>query len=77
MEHLIKCILEQKNLDYTQKVKSKNGFTNIVYFVDSMVIKIALEEEGKKITFADIQLNNEVMRVIEKSSLFLSTQIPP
>ncbi len=28
-----------------------------------------LEEEGKKITFADIQLNNEVMRVIEKSSL--------
>lgn len=64
MEHLIECILEQENLDYTQIVKSKNGFTYIVYFVDSMVIKIALEEEGKKKLekeiniYKNIKLNN-------------------
>ena len=48
MEHLIKRILEQEKLDYKQIMKSTSGFTNVVYFVDSMVIKIALDEEKKK-----------------------------
>ena len=48
MEHLIKCILEQEKFDYKQIMKSTSGFTNVVYIVDSMVIKIALDEEKKK-----------------------------
>ena len=64
MEHLIKRILEQEKLDYKQIMKSTSGFTNVVYFVDSMVIKIALDEEKKKKLekeiniYKNIKLNN-------------------
>ena len=64
MEHLIKCILEQEKLAYKQIMKSTSGFTNVVYFVDTRVIKIALDEEMKKNLekeiniYKNIKLNN-------------------
>lgn len=64
MEHLIKCILEQEKFAYKQIMKSTSGFTNVVYIVDSMVIKIALDEEKKKKLekeiniYKNIKLNN-------------------
>ena len=64
MKQLIKRILDKEKLDYKQIKKSTSGFTNIVYFVDSMVIKIALNEEKKKKLakevniYKNIKLNN-------------------
>lgn len=64
MEQLIKRILEQEKLDYKQIKKSTSGFTNLVYFADQMVIKIAFEEEKKKKLekevniYKNIKLNN-------------------
>lgn len=48
MENLIKRILKKEKINYKQIKKSTSGFTNVVYFVDQMVIKIALDEEKKK-----------------------------
>ena len=48
MELLIKRILEKENINYSQITKATSGFTNVVYFVDEMVIKIAIDNEKKK-----------------------------
>lgn len=47
MEKLLKKILEKENIKYKQIKKATSGFTNIVYFVDDMVIKIATKDENK------------------------------
>lgn len=48
MEELIKRILIKENINYKQINKATSGFTNVVYFVDDMVVKIAIEDEKKK-----------------------------
>lgn len=48
MEELIKRILIKENINYKQITKATSGFTNVVYFVDEMVIKIAIDDEKKK-----------------------------
>lgn len=47
MEELIKRILIKENISYKQITKATSGFTNVVYFVDEMVIKIATDNEKK------------------------------
>lgn len=48
MKELIKHILERENINYIKIEKATSGFTNIVYFVDDMVIKVAKENEKKR-----------------------------
>ena len=47
MEELIRRILIKENINYNQITKATSGFTNVVYFVDEMVIKIATDNEKK------------------------------
>lgn len=64
MEKLIKQLLEKENISYKQITKATSGFTNVVYFVDEMVIKIATDNEKKKKLkkeidiYKNIELNN-------------------
>lgn len=64
MIELIKDILNKEKLNYNKITKVNSGFTSIVYFVDDMVIKLALQEEKKKKLkkeidiYKNISLNN-------------------
>lgn len=60
MEQLIKRILEKEELNYKEIKKATSGFTNIVYFVDSMVIKIALAEDKKKKLAKEISIYKNI-----------------
>jgi predicted Ser/Thr protein kinase len=64
MEELIKRILIKENINHKQITKATSGFTNVVYFVDEMVIKITNDDEKKKKLkkeidiYKNIELNN-------------------
>lgn len=60
MELLIKRILEKENINYKQITKATSGFTNVVYFVDDMVIKIATDNEKKKKLKKEIDIYNNI-----------------
>jgi len=56
MIELIERILEQESIAYQVIEKATSGFTNEVYFTDSMVIKIASDEEKKKKLEKEIEI---------------------
>ena len=64
MEELVKDILKNENINASKIEKATTGFTNIVYFADEMVIKIAVDEDKKKklskeiSIYQNINLNN-------------------
>ena len=60
MIELIKDILNKEKLNYNKITKVNSGFTSIVYFVDDMVIKLALQEEKKKKLKKEIDIYKNV-----------------
>lgn len=60
MEYLVKRILEKENLDYKEIKKATSGFTNVVYFTESLVVKIALVEDKKKKLKKEIDIYKNV-----------------
>jgi len=60
MIELIERILEQESIAYQVIEKATSGFTNEVYFTDSMVIKIASDEEKKKKLEKEIEIYKNI-----------------
>ena len=61
MKEIVKKILEKENIQYTNIQKATSGFTNIVYFVDNMVIKIAKEDVTNKKLEKEISIYKSVL----------------
>ena len=60
MRELIIRILGQESIAYQVIEKATSGFTNEVYFTDSMVIKIASDEEKKKKLEKEIEIYKNI-----------------